>query len=207
MDIVVTHTPPKGLCDSSPKWGNEAGCSELRKAVERVRPHLAVCGHVHEGRGALRLKWPGIDGDTAQQEVITLDDAARSKKPCVVNLTRKTAVKLDSAGRYNKTYAQSFATPDASAKATSIARVQECASGSYGVSSSISFQGDADLTFARHSVPNSPDLTGLEYSADRDEVCVVNAAILATSYRVKPKRFNKPIVVDMDLPVCDDLNY
>lgn len=35
------------------------------------------------------------------------------------------------------------------------------------------------------------------------ETCIVNAAIMAHSYgQGGPKRFNKPMVVDIDLPVC-----
>jgi len=37
-------------------------------------------------------------------------------------------------------------------------------------------------------------------STDRTETCIVNAAIMANSWG-GPKRFNKPIVVDIDLPV------
>lgn len=40
----------------------------------------------------------------------------------------------------------------------------------------------------------------LEGRMGRKETCVVNAAIMAASYG-GPKRFNKPIVVDIDLPV------
>ena len=39
----------------------------------------------------------------------------------------------------------------------------------------------------------------------RKETCVINAAIMASSYG-GPKRFNKPIVVDIDLPVWRDSN-
>lgn len=35
----------------------------------------------------------------------------------------------------------------------------------------------------------------------RKETCFVNAAIMARSYDRGPKRFNKPIVVDLDLPI------
>ena len=207
MDIVVTHTPPKGFCDNSSKWGNEAGCLELRKALARIRPVLAVCGHVHEGRGGFRLRWDGIHGDAPQQEAITLDYAAGSKKQCVVDLTRKTATKLDNGGPHDGMYAQPYATPDVSSKAKSSATAQEYASTSHRASNSVTFQGGADLSFARYSACDDKDMMGVRYSAGRSETCVVNAAVLATSYGVKPKRFNKPVVVDVDLPVCNDDNY
>ena len=55
-DIVITHTPPKYHCDES-KHTRAAGCKTLRETLWRVRPSLAICGHVHEGRGAERILW------------------------------------------------------------------------------------------------------------------------------------------------------
>lgn len=55
-DIIVTHTPPKFHCDESGGRG-AAGCEILRQTLWRVRPRLAVCGHIHEGRGAERIIW------------------------------------------------------------------------------------------------------------------------------------------------------
>lgn len=55
-DIVITHTPPKYHCDESRDRG-AAGCEILRQKLWRVRPALAICGHVHEGRGAERITW------------------------------------------------------------------------------------------------------------------------------------------------------
>lgn len=43
----------------------------------------------------------------------------------------------------------------------------------------------------------------IERRLGRKETCIVNAAITANSWG-GPKRFNKPIVVDIDLPVWDD---
>ncbi|KAK4114857.1 Metallo-dependent phosphatase [Canariomyces notabilis] len=47
-----------------------------------------------------------------------------------------------------------------------------------------------------------PALPDLMRSLDRRETCVINCAIVATSWpHLGGKRFNKPIVVDLDLPV------
>lgn len=57
-----------------------------------------------------------------------------------------------------------------------------------------------DLTAkGRKPLDNHDDLLG---RMGRKETCVVNAAIMATSH-AGPKRFNKPIVVDIDLPMQD----
>lgn len=49
-DILITHGPPYKLCDTT-TTGQHVGCRELRKAIQRVRPKLHVCGHIHEGYG------------------------------------------------------------------------------------------------------------------------------------------------------------
>ncbi|ATY62480.1 ser/Thr protein phosphatase [Cordyceps militaris CM01] len=56
-DLVVTHTPPRGHCDERGGVDRPAGCEALRRALWRVRPRLAICGHLHEGRGVSRVRW------------------------------------------------------------------------------------------------------------------------------------------------------
>jgi uncharacterized protein len=40
--VLVLHSPPKGHVD------NGLGSEAILRAIERVRPPLAVCGHIHE---------------------------------------------------------------------------------------------------------------------------------------------------------------
>ncbi|KAL9085255.1 MAG: hypothetical protein Q9165_007689 [Trypethelium subeluteriae] len=214
-DIVVAHTPPKGLCDNSPKWGPSAGCAELRNTIERVRPRLVVCGHVHEGRGAMRLKWSRIfDGGVMQQEEIDLNYAQRTKKQCVVDLTGKAYARPSNVWGHEEMIASSHLTPDVCAKACSstipaTAEQRFVASGNLSpirhvVSTSEMLQPEADLPFALNPSLKKKDAEELGHLTGRNDTCIINAAILATSYGVKPKRFNKPIIVDIDLPVRDD---
>ena len=49
-DVVVTHGPPYGLLDDTPRAGH-VGCEELRDAIKRVNPKLHVFGHVHPWGG------------------------------------------------------------------------------------------------------------------------------------------------------------
>ena len=49
-DILITHGPPNGILDRTPA-GDNAGCEELRKRVEKIRPKLHVFGHIHMGYG------------------------------------------------------------------------------------------------------------------------------------------------------------
>jgi Icc-related predicted phosphoesterase len=53
-DVVVVHGPPLGVLDRTSE-GKSAGCPALRAAVERARPALLVCGHIHEARGVDRI--------------------------------------------------------------------------------------------------------------------------------------------------------
>ena len=49
-DILITHGPPNGILDETPR-GDLAGCEELRKKVEKVLPKAHIFGHIHHGYG------------------------------------------------------------------------------------------------------------------------------------------------------------
>jgi Icc-related predicted phosphoesterase len=62
LDVLMTHGPPFGYGDLIPtslkqqtKYDNyngvNAGDAWLTAAIERTRPNVTVCGHIHEGRG------------------------------------------------------------------------------------------------------------------------------------------------------------
>jgi uncharacterized protein len=48
--VLVLHSPPHGHCDVSGS-GQHLGSQALAYAIERIRPPLAVCGHIHESWG------------------------------------------------------------------------------------------------------------------------------------------------------------
>ena len=52
VDVLITHTPPHGILDSSPR-GDRAGCELLRAELRRIQPRLHVFGHLHKGHGVL----------------------------------------------------------------------------------------------------------------------------------------------------------
>jgi hypothetical protein len=62
-------------------------------------------------------------------------------------------------------------------------------------------RGEQDVgeTLSRLDERNVEPLLG---RMGRKETCIVNAAYMASSYGM-PKRFNKPIVVDIELPVSE----
>lgn len=189
-DILVTHTPPYAHRDrhsqapattsaSGDQQTRPVGCLALRQALQRVRPKIAVCGHVHESRGCERLLWPPPppawrmtretrQSDTEEQEKDTqghFQVAAvelppiGSKKQSLVNLTGKK--------KAHHHHHHHHAT--------------------IGITASSS--NDAGLATTQQP---------------QQETCIVNAAILATSWpHPGGKRFHTPVVVDVDLPAAE----
>ena len=49
--VLVVHSPPLGHCDLSGA-GEHLGSGAILAAIERKRPRVAVCGHIHESWGA-----------------------------------------------------------------------------------------------------------------------------------------------------------
>lgn len=45
--ILVTHAPPQGAVDRASS-GTSLGSTAIRAVIERTRPVLAVCGHIHD---------------------------------------------------------------------------------------------------------------------------------------------------------------
>lgn len=48
--VLVVHSPPKGYVDEA--HGRHLGSEAILRAIERTRPPLAVCGHLHESWGS-----------------------------------------------------------------------------------------------------------------------------------------------------------
>lgn len=46
-DILVVHSPPKGVVDQT-STGISVGSEAILAAVERVQPELVLCGHIHD---------------------------------------------------------------------------------------------------------------------------------------------------------------
>ena len=174
-DIVVTHGPARMHRDFVENRGN-VGCEELRKAVWRVRPRLAVCGHVHESRGAERVRW---DLNAECEELETkewLFPPRGSKKQCLVALAGGKGVVLDNDGR------RDVVEDEEMLPASPVDAMPE---------SEMSYEYEIEVDGAPKG---------------RNETCVVNACILANAFPYTGgKKFNAPIMVDLDLPLNDGL--
>jgi Icc-related predicted phosphoesterase len=45
--VLVSHSPPQGACDRN-STGRHLGSTTVRGLVERLKPLLVVCGHIHD---------------------------------------------------------------------------------------------------------------------------------------------------------------
>lgn len=221
-DIVVTHTPPRTHCDT-PEGQRPAGCEALRQALWRVRPKLAVCGHIHDGRGAERVLWDLKNKTKPYAERVSIgweDPGADNNKMSLVDLTGKTNKMpalandglhlgqpsyADDQQTANTTSASAGTFSDISAQQGSSVAAQEksgrdSSSGDNSISSehAVGYGGDPESD-------SSCDYEALAGRTGRKETCVVNAAIMKGSYpHSEGKLFSKPIVVDLLLPVWQE---
>jgi uncharacterized protein len=62
-DILVTHSPPKGVVDRT-SAGQSVGSQAILAAIERIEPELALCGHIHDS-------W-GQSGNVGRTKVVNL---------------------------------------------------------------------------------------------------------------------------------------
>ncbi len=56
-DIIVSHSPPKGLADVTSS-GLSIGSTALRDAIARIAPKYVFCGHVHDSWGVSGMIGP-----------------------------------------------------------------------------------------------------------------------------------------------------
>lgn len=54
IDILITHTPPMGILDTSSK-GWSLGCPSLADELRRISPRVHCFGHVHAGAGRRQI--------------------------------------------------------------------------------------------------------------------------------------------------------
>lgn len=289
-DIVITHTPPKYHCDES-RHNGASGCKTLRETLWRVRPLLAICGHVHEGRGAERILWdldcpnvkfketatgywtdPGLGLGNKKQS--HLDVSAKSPAPLNstwidasdgINLdgqaeasgnrlpfrrsahslawtsaTSRASTSISGASSNGSPFSvlgTAFPVAQSEEDAATARRPETVQSEYYAPKSEASSEvnrsrglsvapqvsedrgsapayaslqlGIQSATRGQGGLPPSGrcDLEALVGRRSRKETCVINAAIMASSwpYRLKDNRkYNKPIIVDIDLPVWRD---
>ncbi|KAG4435575.1 hypothetical protein IFR05_008955 [Cadophora sp. M221] len=225
-DIVLTHTPPKYHCDERNER-RAAGCESLREALWRVRPKLAICGHIHDGRGSELIRWDLGTSNTKYREdgLERWEDPGRdNKKMSLVDLTAKGRNPIDNDGSVGDLVAASkdgtpqslqYTVPILQSDGNKLEepwKLKSNTNTTMGLAhpkASSRVVPSEDLfpaTRGQGGLPPSQrcDLEALSGRLGRKETCVINAAITASSYpHTGGRKFNKPIVVDIDLPVCE----
>lgn len=199
-DIVITHTPPYTHCDEAASKRRAMGCEDLRRALWRVRPKLAVCGHVHEARGADRVLWDVLGVSAAAFGELSVEHwedpgaGLGNNKISLVDLTARGGKRpLDNDGSPLR-----HGWPaDRRGQGGLCQHFDETATALPG--------------FGTRGVGGQPEVSvrcdrrALCCRMGRKETCVVNCAIAATNWpHTGGKRFHKPIVVDLDLPIIED---
>ncbi|KAI5865257.1 Metallo-dependent phosphatase [Durotheca rogersii] len=185
-DILITHGPPRTHNDRT-LLGDTAGCEILRQAMWRVRPRIALCGHIHEARGVERVRWD-LSGESVRYKELAKsyqweDPGVGNEKNSLVDLTSRRGAPLDNDGGMvlvDGPVIESTTGNDA----TTIA------------------SGTSAQNLTENAAPTRGDGARLPERLGRRETCIVNCAIQATSYpHSGPRRLHKPIVIDIDLPV------
>ena len=54
-DILITHTPPKGILDIT-TYEVEVGCPALKKEISKKKPTIHIFGHLHDNYGKVMRK-------------------------------------------------------------------------------------------------------------------------------------------------------
>lgn len=82
LDILITHTPPRGILDTSSR-GHSLGCDALAAEMPRIVPRVHCFGHVHASAGrrqvgeTMFINAASYDGSTdTMREPIRLTFAA-----------------------------------------------------------------------------------------------------------------------------------
>lgn len=201
-DVLITHAPPQFHCDTNSK-GLADGCRALREALMRIRPGLHVCGHRHEGRGSERVRWK-IDVPMAvvveERTDIWTDPGTGSNKQSLVDLSVRGGSPIDNDFVHTSpVVSNSVSFAGSTVHQTASSRPDVILANRLVESAFRPFQPPTAIATAQ----NGEQLISRLHRLGRRETCIVNAAIMAKSYygNSGPKRFNKPIVVDIDLPV------
>ncbi|KAI1736713.1 Metallo-dependent phosphatase-like protein [Xylaria scruposa] len=201
-DILITHGPARTHCDKS-RMQETAGCEILRQEFWRVRPRLALCGHIHEARGAERVRWDLESKNARYAELGRIawqDPSPGSEKNALIDLTAKGGTPLDNDG------SRCLADEKFRTEWFDRHRAKLEASGEGGGDRDVAYPGIGTLGLGEDPDSARSDQAALAGRLGRKETCIVNCAIQHASYPHSgrgSRKLNKPIVVDLDLPVWE----
>ncbi|KAI1438311.1 Metallo-dependent phosphatase-like protein [Xylaria sp. CBS 124048] len=197
-DILITHGPAHTHCDQA-RSQEAAGCEVLRRQIWRVRPRLALCGHIHEARGAERVVWDFDEsGNVVELERDGWEDPHPDDgKNSLVDLSARGRKPLDNYGCKCSPGHEGGAVWGS-----------DTSSGEGKGKDVVAYPDISILSLGEDRAGLSRSNRALPARLGRRETCFVNCAIQHLSYqraRGMPRRLNKPIVVDLDLPVWEEV--
>jgi len=85
-DVVVCHGPPYGILDSvTPEYKHHRplGCIHFKNYLERVKPKVAIFGHIHGGFGHETIKW-NDDSETECFNVSVMNEQYQLTNPVTI---------------------------------------------------------------------------------------------------------------------------
>jgi Icc-related predicted phosphoesterase len=89
--ILLAHCPPLGFVDTVPT-GMHVGCHSIAEMVEKHRPVLTICGHIHEAKGIVRDEQRNLiivnvgPSKLSSAAIITLGETENVKKDPLNNI-------------------------------------------------------------------------------------------------------------------------
>lgn len=84
-DILVTHTPPYGICDTVKYQSYHLGSVSLLEKVREIKPEIHIFGHIHTGKKYYK------ENGTQYYNVSILDENYKlAYKPTIINYRRTT---------------------------------------------------------------------------------------------------------------------
>ena len=224
----MTHTPAHGIRDSTGGVEDDrAGCPVLLDRLAKTRPMLHVCGHIHHARGIERVKWrPAFRGPDGQYDhglvesaELWQDPGEGNKKLSLLDLTARSGTPLVNSGRalgksglnlrHDGPLSFTLDSQTQHRDANSPAPVLSAGSSqpldtTQSMSTAKTCGGREDHHLASQEVkrpcPETGQLEGK--AAARRETVFINAAIMGIHAASNAKMVSKPIVVDIELPVC-----
>jgi hypothetical protein len=174
---------------------------------------LAICGHVHEGRGAEIVLWDLETPNTRYKEALIeywTDPSTDNKQQSLIDLSTKSSKPLENTGSWGDEEIPPIPIEELTKEldSSSLRRWKSKERPAFTLKTLDDGNRSSYYEGIRGhgGIPPSGrcDMEALAGRMGRKETCIVNAAIMASSWPYKPnnqRRYNKPIVVDIDLPV------
>ncbi|KAF3079018.1 hypothetical protein TWF103_005131 [Orbilia oligospora] len=114
LDVAVIHGPAYEILDSTSK-GKNVGCRYLRSFLEKVKPLMSVCGHIHEAAGVKTLEWGSMEAKDVETQRADKDGAvftdAREVAKDVVRGKSTVFVNASLVGAGSSSYAEAARCP------------------------------------------------------------------------------------------------